>query len=55
MQSTMEQARGLIASIQTIVRGNDDNIRETVANLRIATEDLSATERRPESSAVESR
>jgi ABC-type transporter Mla subunit MlaD len=40
MQSTMEQARNLIASIQTIVRGNDTTIRETVENLRIATERL---------------
>lgn len=40
MQSTMEQARSLIASIQTIARGNDDNIRETIANLRVATENL---------------
>lgn len=40
MQSTMEQARSLIASIQTIARGNDDNIRETIANLRVATEGL---------------
>jgi phospholipid/cholesterol/gamma-HCH transport system substrate-binding protein len=40
MQATMEQARGLIANIQTIVRGNDDNLRETIANLRVATEGL---------------
>jgi phospholipid/cholesterol/gamma-HCH transport system substrate-binding protein len=40
MQSTMEQARNLIASIQTAVRGNDDNIRDTIENLRIATESL---------------
>jgi phospholipid/cholesterol/gamma-HCH transport system substrate-binding protein len=40
MQATMEQAKSLIASIQTVVRGNDDNIRETIANLRVATEDL---------------
>jgi phospholipid/cholesterol/gamma-HCH transport system substrate-binding protein len=40
MQSTMEQARGLIASIQAAVRGNDDNIRETIENLRVATEHL---------------
>jgi len=33
-------SQGLIASIQTVVRGNDDNIRETIANLRVATEDL---------------
>jgi ABC-type transporter Mla subunit MlaD len=40
MQSTMEQARSLIANIQTAVRGNDENIRETVENLRVATENL---------------
>jgi len=40
LQSTMEQAKSLIASIQTIVRANDDNIRETIANLRVATENL---------------
>ena len=40
MQSTMEQARSLIASIQTIVRTNDGNIRETMENLRVATEGL---------------
>ncbi len=40
LQSAMEQARGLIASIQTVVRSNDDNIRETVENLRVATENL---------------
>jgi phospholipid/cholesterol/gamma-HCH transport system substrate-binding protein len=40
MQSTMEQARSLIASVQVAVRGNDDNIRETIENLRVATENL---------------
>lgn len=40
MQSTMEQARSLIGSIQTAVRGNDDNIRKTIENLRVATENL---------------
>jgi ABC-type transporter Mla subunit MlaD len=40
MQSTMEQARGLIATIQTIARGNDDNIHATIENLRVATEGL---------------
>ncbi|MCU1338121.1 MAG: hypothetical protein JWO19_3702 [Bryobacterales bacterium] len=39
-QSTMEQAKGLIASIQSVVRGNDDNIRETIENLRVATANL---------------
>jgi phospholipid/cholesterol/gamma-HCH transport system substrate-binding protein len=40
LQSTMEQAKSLIASIQTVVRANDDNIRETIENLRVATENL---------------
>ena len=40
MQSTMEQARSLIASIQAAVRGNDDNVRETIENLRVTTENL---------------
>src|ERR1700683_451705 len=40
INSTMEQARSLIASLQTTVRGNDDNIRETIENLRVATENL---------------
>jgi phospholipid/cholesterol/gamma-HCH transport system substrate-binding protein len=41
LQSTMEQARNLIANIQSVVNGNDDNIRETIENLRIASENLS--------------
>jgi len=40
LQSTMEQAKSLIASLQTVVRANDDNIHETIENLRIATENL---------------
>jgi phospholipid/cholesterol/gamma-HCH transport system substrate-binding protein len=40
METTMEQARSLIANIQATVRGNDDNIRETIENLRAATESL---------------
>jgi phospholipid/cholesterol/gamma-HCH transport system substrate-binding protein len=40
MQTTMEQARSLIATIQTIARGNDDNIHATIENLRVATEGL---------------
>jgi phospholipid/cholesterol/gamma-HCH transport system substrate-binding protein len=40
MQSTMEQAKSLIASMQAVVRGNDDNIQETIENLRVATENL---------------
>jgi phospholipid/cholesterol/gamma-HCH transport system substrate-binding protein len=40
MQSTMDQAKTLIASIQGVVRNNDDNIQETIENLRAATENL---------------
>jgi phospholipid/cholesterol/gamma-HCH transport system substrate-binding protein len=40
LNTAMEQAKGLIASVQTVVRGNDDNIRETIENLRVATENL---------------
>ena len=40
LQSTMDQAKSLIASLQTVVRANDDNIHETIENLRIATENL---------------
>jgi hypothetical protein len=40
LRSTMEQAKGLIGSIQSVVRGNDDNIRETIGNLRIASAHL---------------
>jgi ABC-type transporter Mla subunit MlaD len=36
LRSTMEQAKSLIGSIQSVVRGNDDSIRETIDNLRIA-------------------
>ncbi len=40
LQSTLEQAKSLIASVQTVVRGNDHNILETMENLRVATENL---------------
>jgi len=40
MQATMDQAKTLLASIQAVVRGNDDNIHETIENLRVATENL---------------
>jgi phospholipid/cholesterol/gamma-HCH transport system substrate-binding protein len=40
MQSTMDQAKTLLASIQAVVRGNNDNIHETIENLRVATENL---------------
>ncbi len=40
LQSTMEQAKSLIATIQTVVRSNDNNIRESMDNIRVATENL---------------
>lgn len=40
LQSTMEQAKSLITSLQIVVRSNDDNIHETIENLRVATENL---------------
>jgi len=40
LNATLEQAKSLIATIQTGVRANDDDIRETVENLRLATENL---------------
>jgi ABC-type transporter Mla subunit MlaD len=36
----MEQAKSLIANLQTTVRANDDNVHDTIENLRIATENL---------------
>ncbi|MBV8068636.1 MAG: MCE family protein [Acidobacteriaceae bacterium] len=40
LQSTMKQAKSMMAAIQTLVQANDYNISETVENLRIATENL---------------
>jgi phospholipid/cholesterol/gamma-HCH transport system substrate-binding protein len=40
LQSTMEQAKSLIAGLEVLVKSNDDNIHETVENLRAATENL---------------
>ena len=40
LKTTMEQAKSLIGSIQAVVRGNDDNIHETIENLRVMTENL---------------
>jgi ABC-type transporter Mla subunit MlaD len=40
LQSTMEHTKSLIASLQTTVRANDDNVHDTIENLRIATENL---------------
>ncbi|MFZ0591255.1 MAG: MlaD family protein [Bryobacteraceae bacterium] len=40
LQSTMDQANSTMKTIQTLVRANDENISETVENLRVATENL---------------
>jgi phospholipid/cholesterol/gamma-HCH transport system substrate-binding protein len=40
MRKTLEQARGLIANLQTAMRAKDPNITDTIENLRMATENL---------------
>lgn len=40
LQSTIEQTKSLITSLQIVVRSNDDNIHDTIDNLRVATENL---------------
>jgi len=40
LHSTMDQAKSMIAAIQTLVRANDNGVSETVENLRVATENL---------------
>jgi phospholipid/cholesterol/gamma-HCH transport system substrate-binding protein len=40
LQSTMQQAKSLLASLQVVVNSNDDNIHETIENIRVATENL---------------
>ena len=40
LQTALEQAKGLLQSVQTIVRANDDKIGDTVENLREATDNL---------------
>jgi phospholipid/cholesterol/gamma-HCH transport system substrate-binding protein len=40
LQITLEEAKGLLQSVQTIVRANDYKINDTVENLREATDNL---------------
>jgi len=40
LQTTLQQTRGLLSDVQTIVRANDDRIDDTVENLRTATDNL---------------
>ncbi len=40
LQSTLKEARGLLANMQVILRTNDYKLDDTIENLRIATENL---------------
>lgn len=40
LHATLQQAQSLIAGVDGVVRGNQDNIHETIENLRVATENL---------------
>lgn len=40
LQATLQQAKGLLSDLQVAVRANDDNIGDTVENLRVATDNL---------------
>jgi t-SNARE complex subunit (syntaxin) len=40
LQTTLEEANGLLQSMQVIVRANDSKIDDTVENLREATDNL---------------
>lgn len=40
LQDTLTQARSLLASMQVMVRANDDKIDDTMENLRVATDNL---------------
>jgi phospholipid/cholesterol/gamma-HCH transport system substrate-binding protein len=40
LKATMEQAKSLIGSVQAVVRVNDDNVRGTLEDLRVAAENL---------------
>lgn len=40
LQNTLDEAKGLLASLQVVVRANDSKIDDTIENLRIATDNL---------------
>jgi len=40
LQSTLNQARALLANMQVVVNANDDKIEDTMDNLRVATDNL---------------
>ncbi len=41
LQTTLQEAKGLLANMQVMVRANDSRIDETLENLRITTQNLS--------------
>jgi phospholipid/cholesterol/gamma-HCH transport system substrate-binding protein len=41
LQTTLQEARGLMANMQVMVRANDSRVDETLENLRITTQNLS--------------
>ena len=41
LQSTLQEARGLLVNLQVMVRANDSRVDETLENLRITTQNLS--------------
>jgi phospholipid/cholesterol/gamma-HCH transport system substrate-binding protein len=40
LHTTLQQAQSMMASVEGLVKGNQDNIHETIENLRVATENL---------------
>jgi len=41
LQATLQEAKGLLANIQVLVRANDSRIEDTLENLRTTTQNLS--------------
>ena len=41
LQTTLQEARGLLGNMQVMVRANDSKVDETLENLRITTQNLS--------------
>ena len=40
LQTTLQEAKGLLVNMEVMVRANDSNINETLENLRMTTENL---------------
>jgi len=41
LQTTLQEAKGLLVNMQVMVRANDSKVDETLENLRITTQNLS--------------